>query len=475
MLKYLVLLFNLLGLLIFNFFSNDVSVSMVVPKEVQAGTDFVVELTVNKGKTTGLGRFQQTLPEGCSAVADNNSQLMNADFKFQYQTLRLMWLILPAEETYTVKYTIHVDPSVTNKIKLGGQFVYLKDNQRVPVEVPEQEISVTPGTGATASNVQKTDSTATASSNTGSISILPPDRNVKCIREKLEKNETGDAMIVKLNVTKDIGNNYAKIQDDLPAGYKAEVIESKGAIFTFKDKTAKFLWMNLPADGSFQVSYKIMPEDKYVSLDKLSLKGSFSFMENDKNYSVNIIEPGQSVPENNTNLAQNTANTNNTVKNNSSEQNKNPNSDQNKNNAKGADVKNQQVQNDKKNNQLANNNRKKDETEKKNTVKNNSVTSVPSPQKGVFYKVQLAAGHSPIHVPSYFRNLKVNDKVETEMHDGWRKYTVGAFPNYSAARDHRVFIWDSTTIDDAFVSAYNDGNRITVQEALMIANQKWIK
>jgi hypothetical protein len=59
------------------------------------------------------------------------------------------------------------------------------------------------------------------------------------------------------------------------------------------------------------------------------------------------------------------------------------------------------------------------------------------------------------------------------MHEGWHKFTFGNFPNYALAKEKRNEKSNLST--QPFVTSYNNGNRITVQEGLMISNQTWLK
>jgi hypothetical protein len=94
---------------------------------------------------------------------------------------------------------------------------------------------------------------------------------------------------------------------------------------------------------------------------------------------------------------------------------------------------------------------------------------------GVCYGVQIAAGHKLVNIPYTFKNYRLEYQVNREEHDGWYKYITGPFGKYRDARDYRVQLSNTTAIKDAFVTAYSNGKRITVQEALMALNEKWVK
>jgi len=104
---------------------------------------------------------------------------------------------------------------------------------------------------------------------------------------------------------------------------------------------------------------------------------------------------------------------------------------------------------------------------------NNKVTSTPNPENGVTYKVQVGAGHKTVASNYFAAKFNLQDNVSTINHEGWIKYLVGSFGEYKLARDKRNKVRNN--VKTAFVTAYNSGQRITVQEALMISNQKWYK
>lgn len=105
------------------------------------------------------------------------------------------------------------------------------------------------------------------------------------------------------------------------------------------------------------------------------------------------------------------------------------------------------------------------------------ITQITEPNgiQNVYFRVQISAGHKLVNTKYYFNKLKIRDNVIVEQIAGWYKYTIQKFESYVSAKNQRNSIWEDSPLRDAFVVAYNGRKRITVQEALMITNQKWVE
>ena len=107
-----------------------------------------------------------------------------------------------------------------------------------------------------------------------------------------------------------------------------------------------------------------------------------------------------------------------------------------------------------------------------------SATTIASGQgKGgnnISYKVQILALKKAKDVQVVLNYFGLSETVSLESADGFTKYTVGFHNEYKNARDARNVIRNKKNVlANSFVTAYNKGRRITVQEALMITNQQW--
>jgi len=135
--------------LIFNSASGQTSVTagpeqkikaeMKVPSAVRPGSEFTVEIKIMKGSLSGLGRFQQFLPMGMTATAIENG---GADFSFENQNVKFIWLSLPQDATLSVKYKITLDASLRATKTLSGTFSYVENGRTKTFMLPPKEIFI---------------------------------------------------------------------------------------------------------------------------------------------------------------------------------------------------------------------------------------------------------------------------------------------------------------------------------------------
>lgn len=425
-------------------FQSGVTCNIETPTEVVAGTEFEVRVRIEKGQLEGFSRLLQTLPAGLTASSYLSS---DADFAFEEKRVRLIWLRLPRQNEFTVVYKIKADERLKGTFDIKGKFSFIEENERKSVNIESKPIVITPSPNVDPSLV--VDIADYEQKVIPHVAQTSGSTQVACIRQT--PVESGQGYIINLLVNKEAKQKFAKIEETIPAGYEAVNIDPKEAIFTFKNGKVKFLWMNLPSQPYFTVSYKLVPKGRKPA--EPLLKGTFSYLEEEKTTSIDIKQTDR-------NLASLTADEVVELINYMST-------------AQLAISTDMSGRGD--NNPLPVAKEKKTFLRKKGKTAKNNAPFLLEPENGVYYRVQIAAGHKEVLIERYFRKFKLDKEVRKEFHDGWHKYSIGSFPVYKDARDYRTHLWNTTIISDAFVSAYNNGSRITVQEALMIGNEQWYK
>jgi hypothetical protein len=486
MLKYAALLFNSLALLIYQFFFADpITITQNIPSSAKAGTEFVVELTINKGSTSGFAKLQQDLPEGLVAMDKNDNN--GGSFNWAPPSVKLIWMSLPSDKEFKIRYSITVPSGMSGDKVIGGKFSYVSDNVKQTVEIAPSTINIisdkpevvaaTPTATVTPTPTEQAVTTPTATTTPTSTEPVAANLSgneglsVSCVR-KVPSN-VGTDFMVELDINKGNLTGFAKLLETLPAGFTAVSGESKGASFSFSDQKVKFVWVSMPTETEFKVTYKVLVAAAAGST--LPMDGVFSYIENDetKKYtiptSIVSVGAGFTPPPVATNLLKETPKTDTVKKTEPVVAVDNTATPVTPPVTEPVVAKNEVVKPTEP--VVA---KETTPTTTDNNAKVLAATTIPTPQGDVNYRVQIAALHRAVEANTLATRYNINEAVITEMAQGFTKYTVGAHKEYKSAHDAREVI-KSKGVVGPFVTAYNTGKRITVQEALMITSQKWFR
>ncbi|WP_306643167.1 hypothetical protein [Sanyastnella coralliicola] len=474
MFKYALVLANMLGLFALGTLMDDgVLIEDNTPAIMQPGQEVAVEITVNKGDVEGFAKLQLELPDGLVAVPGDTK---GASFTFSGQKVKFIWMSLPADQEFTVSYKLQALPTASGSKVITGTFSYIKNNQRVDYDLQSKMVEVTEDASASASNEETIDT--------------PGVEGLACVRTMTEVGN-GD-YLVRLDVVNSDLTGFAKIKENIPSGYTVAEEDSDGAVVTIDDNAVKYVWFDVPSASSFSVSYRLIGGTSAPSVD-----GVFSYVENNTRKEVEVIDNG--IIEASEPLADNGDTTDPVVEEVVTdpdpivEETTDPIEEETVTTdpmagsiADGTDESSTQeettdpdpVQEE----DVADNNPpvetvREDPVMEETSASNDPdpVTNVPDPETGVTYKVQIAAAHRVVDEAYFASRHGFNEGFGIENHEGWVKYTTGSHDEYKGARDDRERIKGRYNFRGPFVTAYNEGVRITVQEALMITKQKWYK
>lgn len=445
MIKYLILFIHLIGLSFYQLFFGEVTVNQKLPNKVQAGQEITVEIIIKKEGVGGFAKVQQTLPQGFIAEVGDSK---GATFSYKDNVVKFIWMALPAENEFTITYKLKTTQETEGDFQLGGKFSYIDENERKNVEISSTQITVSKEDLVTESVeteveapieeevIEEENSVASETENLP-IEETSTDKKVTIKINRKVENKEGN-YLVTLTFDQENLEGFAKVVDVVPAGFTAEAIDTKGGVFSFNDGEAKVLWMASPQEKDFEVTYLL----KGNVSGEVELNGSFSYLENDitQKYIIN------STSFTATGIVEEEALT----------------------------VEEEVVEEEPVINEVEEVTEEVvEETPSNQEDLVNKVTSTPKPETGVSYKVQVGAGHASVSSNYFAKRFNLNDAISIESHQGWIKYVTGTYSVYKEARDKRNEVRNK--VKTAFVTAYNQGKRITVQEALMISNQQWYK
>ena len=190
-----------------------ISAEMTVPASVRPGSGFTVEIKITKGNISGLGRFQQFLAQGMTALQLENS---GADFLFENQNVKFIWVSLPLQEILTVKYKVAADASLTGTKTLSGTFSYVENGRTKTFTIVPKEISMDPKAAA------EEPAAETAEHKPEIIPPLPPDA---VIAPPAESNQADEKIIAEQSVVVP-GQNAPELEASAAPASKEKVFSN---------------------------------------------------------------------------------------------------------------------------------------------------------------------------------------------------------------------------------------------------------
>ena len=515
MIKTIFIFFSYLAFLLLGIFSSDtVLIENNTPAMLVPGVRTLVEVNVRKGDVQGFSKLELTLPDGFVATPGD---IKGASFTFSGDKAKFVWMNLPEEDLFKVSYYLESEVGVEGAYEIKGTFSYVRENIREDIYVPTRTVVVK-------ENYEAPVDAVTPSAPV--VRVEEPVLEMSCERriERLGDNE----YLVRLKVNNNRIVGFGKILEVLPDNCSTNRDNDGGAVITQDANSIKFVWFEVPTAPSFEISYRVMCiSDGAVP----AIRGQLSYTENGNPFTVDIVQmeaPSDLVASqtaDNTTAAQSQTTTTDSIA--STAQGNAQSSDKTTQNAQvaanGSVAGGNQVtpvSNDTAitnntavnttsntgNNQQSTNvevgntaigNQKQDLVANTNAEKTNNKTveneievvtsvdnettrtagnTVPSAEKGITYKVQILAAHRVVDKSYLKKKFSFEESYNIEHHNGWIKYTTGMYTQYKDARDARVKITSaSSKLPGPFVTAYNDGERITVQEALLISKQLWYK
>jgi hypothetical protein len=461
MIRALIIVVNLALVAVLRLFVSSPYAEIKAPSTVKAGEAFVVEVKISTDGETDFMRYSMDFPAGWVVEKVESA---GSTFKYEKNTAKFLWSRVGEVKELNISYRVIPPATASGSVTMNCKLSHTVDNLPANIQLPPLTVNVT-GSSAAEEKIVR-DSTAKPAVNIGIERFVPT-------------GEVSEEFVVSIVINKDDLTSFGKVEDTLPSGFSAKVIKADGADFKFENGVVKFSWFVMPAKHVLNVQYRVTIDPTVSGTQRIG--GHFSYVENESGKLLPIsssevrvkgepvvVTPPDTVTVVTTTPIDNSTGTTTTPTDNSTGTATENTTAKTTDNTTGTATENTTA---KTTDNTTDNTTTGNVADNSTTTENSSVKSAAS---GVHYSVQIGAYAKMLPVSYFKAAFSFSALVNAEQHNGLNKYTTGSFSAYQEARDNRNQV-RSSGITDAFVIAYNNGKRITVQEALMITSQKWIQ
>jgi cell division septation protein DedD len=450
MVKYLFIVINSFVLFVYGLFSGDngITVKANMPSQMVIGQETTIEIVVNKGAMNGFAKLQVDLPQG---IVIKESEEKGATYTVNDNIAKWVWAALPSESEIIIKMVVTATEGSAGAKALNAKYSYVENNVKQVVEMVPVEFTVTGSSEAITSATTATTEVPAAAvtpAGTDSAGTAPITSNIEnpgnitVSRTKLPEGVSSEYTI-SISISKGATKGFARYSDDMPKDAIITEAKTDGASFSIADDKIKFVWVNVPEKEMLDISYVVSSKVAQTMV----LKGEYSYLEDNQSKKFELKEESL-VFEMPQALAAGTKSAEPFTTQSVAPEGEKPLAEAKKSTSKPAKTK---------------------------APKQTQPQPVGN-QDALMFNVQIGAfSRRKVTVAKLEKKFNVTESIRSDMQGGYTKFMVGSHTEYKEARDHRDTMISSNGIKSSFVVAYNHGKRITVQEALMITNQKWFK
>jgi hypothetical protein len=443
-----------LHLLIIGFLSaiswDEPTVRQEIPAAMAVNGVSVIKVKINKSDIEGFAKLEIAVPQGFAARA---IETKGASFTFSDQKMRFVWMTLPDVDHFEITYQLVKMSGSADLTKLQGVFSFIQNNKKKDIAIDNQIIN-----GQVMINHEESVDVIDQTFH----SYLNANNDLPSCERTITKK--GDEFVVELVLHLNGMKGFLKMQEWTSNGCVLSKFQSAGATVTVDGSSIKFVWFEVPEAETVVVKYKVQCAS--IPEDGLTIDGKLSFTVDNQPKEMPII------------LVKSAPSNENTPKVEPEKKVESPSVSQVENKIEPEQKQITQVKTE-----IVAAEKKEAVQEKKEAVKNldkptstNTSSSKAVKQSQVTYKVQVLANHRSVKENEWRDKFGLEEEKEVSNHDGWMKWTVGKFSDYKDARGKRESLnAQCPNLPGPFVTAFQDGNRITVQEALMITQQKWVQ